>query len=490
MIRRKLLFLICIFYFPVMAYASDNDRQIQELRQQIIMLQKSLNAVKGDLARISTQHKQSAARAKSHQSVQHNVARPTRHVEDKSPESIYRHQGPQTDYAFRTRAYFDSSHLLVNVSSMNEDLAILQHRRRMEEFYPPALKPKQSRVVVSGELDGNYSYKDAFSGVVSQDIDLSGATLDVFGAASPWAFAFMSFVYDNNASDATGASVNRVQNSSVHLARAFITMGHLTKSPVYGTVGQFYLPFGRYSSFMVTSANTKKVGRILQRALQWGYAGEHTGAQVYVFKGATTVGGSQNRIAEGGANLMSQGHWFGWYWRAAVGGVSNLAESEEMQTDLFGSSAASETLRHRVPAVDAHVELSHGDFGVNLEWLGAVRRFNAANLMYTEDGVPRGAKPSAFHGELIWHTRLWQLPSALALAYGQTQQSLAMGLPRKSYAAVFSTSWWQDTSFAVEYRYDKNYPSNAQTNVQSAGATSPDSKSHQQRLTAQFSLYF
>ena len=58
--------------------------------------------------------------------------------------------------------------------------------------------------------------------------------------------------------------------------------------PLYLTAGQFYMPFGRYSSAMVSDPYTKVLGRTLARGIELGYTQQSTNsfhAEVYGFQG-------------------------------------------------------------------------------------------------------------------------------------------------------------------------------------------------------------
>lgn len=442
-------------------------QQIAQLSAQTKRLEQSLAVMKQQLKELQT--KQSSAKA----------------APSAQPQSIYeakpgQAQGPAT------RAYFQAPDLLATISSTNEDLSLLRHRQKVAHSMGKGYQSSPT-VVVSGELDAQLTDKRSFSGHRDSRVDLSGTTLDFFGTATPWALGYASIEYDN--SMGSGNNNRVLQNSNVFLATAFVTMGELDHSPVYATMGQFSLPFGRYSTYMINKPVTKRLGRIKQRALQFGYARSGWNAQAYAYKGETNIG--RSGIDEFGANVTAASSHGAWNWHYGAGLTSNLAESKQMQSNGgsgfagFAVTGTTESLAHRVPALDVHTEINRGNKGLNLEYVAAVRRFAVGNLDYNG----QGAKPSAFYAEAICHHHIGKHPLAAALGYGHTSQSLAVHLPRYSVAASLSSFWWQDTLFALEYRYDRNY---ALTDT-AAGAGSSNfspTKRNEHSLTAQVSLFF
>ena len=59
---------------------------------------------------------------------------------------------------------------------------------------------------------------------------------------SSWANGLFVLAYDDSA-PSTGSCVT---NARVYLSRGFLTIGNLDAFPMYFTIGQMYVPFGRY----------------------------------------------------------------------------------------------------------------------------------------------------------------------------------------------------------------------------------------------------
>ncbi len=73
-----------------------------------------------------------------------------------------------------------------------------------------------------------------------------------------------------------------------------------------------------------------------------------------------------------------------------------------------------------------------------------------------------GAKPSAVDTQLSYaFPILDNRPSAVAIGYAHSEQSMAMGLPVSRYSLVMNTSLWRNTLQAIEFRHDRMYPASS-----------------------------
>jgi hypothetical protein len=175
--------------------------------------------------------------------------------------------------------------------------------------------------------------------------------------------------------------------------------------------------------------------------------------------------------------------------------ISNIAESDNMQYNYapnsipfagFSQSVASENLQHAVPGLATRATFDIGSYSLYLEYITAMRSFSPLDMTYNN----HGAKPSAFHSELVKTFNLHNKPSSIAFAYDCTKDALALLLPKQSVAGVFNISLWRDTVLSFEYRHAKNYGTNdVATGAGSIPFTSPES-GHSNTFIAQFALYF
>ena len=381
---------------------------------------------------------------------------------------------------------------------MNEDLVLLQIRQRMNEYAEKngIAIPERPIVAVSGSVTGQLSsIQDYQSNNNHVDADLNGAELDFIAEASPWATAAMIISYDNNTFHGI---TSRVGNSRIQLSRGFVTIGQLDKSPFYGTIGQVYMPFGAYGSYMVTSPWTQALGRIDQRGMILGYNQYGIYAQVYGFRGDTYVPSKDAELLKrGGFNIgytKRQNDIFS--YDVGAGWTGNLAESQGMQATgspsgyfqgfgSWGGILGYETLQKRVPGIDVHAKISLEPFVLLGEYVTATTAFDPIDLSFNN----HGAKPQALNIEAAYSFKVCNKPNTFAIGYGRTAEMLGLYVPKNDVFAMYNVALVKDTIESIEYRHDVNY-----SNSDIAGGSGMDQLnsfgSRRNVVTAHLSVYF
>jgi len=439
------------------------------------------------------------------ESLQNQIATMKNENKNLDFEKYFRGPSVATSPAFGIRrSADDASDLMVSLSSIHEDLILLQLRKKMDR-YARANKveiPQRPVVALSGGVEGQANYVHNYNKTERNDINLSRAELDVIGEAGPWATAAMIISYDKDR-PATGA---RVTNSRLTIDRAFATIGQLEKCPIYFTIGQIYAPFGKFSSYMVTTPSMKALGRFKDRMAVLGFSqdftrGESSGVvsmQVYGYPGETKV--QDNNIVEhGGFNLDLEFKKDKFALKIGGSVIGNIAESDGMQSNIFNYSGAlgagSTTITDRVYGIDGRIKASFDRYTLLAEYVGAGKCFNVNDLSHNG----QGAKPQALSIEGAVDFQIADKPNTLAAGYGQTWQALALRLPRNTFFASYGLSFWKNTIFSVEYRHDVNYQwsDTAQGNGPSGGSRMTpvtvnvtDGGRHKNTVTAQFGIYF
>lgn len=391
------------------------------------------------------------------------------------------------------RPAFDGSDLIINISSINQDVRLMAQRMLM---YNQLEKggydyPETPIIALSGSIESYGAMNWPINGPQTGDFNLAGAELDVAIALNSWVEGLMTFSYDSSA-PAT-PPLNRVSNSNFRLGKGFINVGNLEKTPFYMTAGQIYVPFGRYSSSMVSAPMTLGMARTKTRPFVLGYR-EHVNegffGALYGFKSDTTLDNS----AVGGINLGYDLLTDKVRGQFSVGYISNIGDSEGMQNTSqapalfqgFAASVANENMKH-VPAFDINAYVLFGQVGLTAEWVTVTEAFRTQDLTYNN----QGAKPQAANFEVSYSFKGTEKPASVALGYGFTKEALALGLPKQRISAVYNTSWWRDTIQSIEYRHDIAYGSGNTAGGRGVGAASSVATGgNADTVTAQFGLYF
>jgi hypothetical protein len=390
--------------------------------------------------------------------------------------------------------------LIVNSPNINEDYQLLQ--RSQQERNALAAKGYTEtafpHVVLSGNVEGQASYTDPYTSGYTSDVNLTAAELDTFVEVDPWVNGFMSYVYDDSA---TAAEPSRIDNSRLYVDKAFITIGNLNQSPFYGSIGQMYVPFGRYTHITIDDPLTELVGRVKARAISAGFhpnGGNAPYAEVYGFRGNTSYGtpGRADKYGVDGGyqfNVSSLSGDVGASYVSSIGDSQGMLDNGGAANTFTGFDAVNSSLIHRVPGVDAYTSMSYGSFWAIAEYLTATSEFASQDMSYNGTG----AKPTAGQVEGIYTIQQWGRPVSFDLSYSQTRQALAMDLPKTRYMAAIQTAITHDVLVELGYRRDQMYSSGTTATGRTSSTTSAapdvvptDLGKHANVVAAQLDIYF
>lgn len=365
---------------------------------------------------------------------------------------------------------YNASDLVVNQPYVNEDLYLLQQRRDIYNY----LKQRDHDfanttpiINLSGKIESQVFHTSHFGNFQNNsatDIDLTGIELDTEILVNKWITGLIAFVYDNT--PPTDMSPRRIDNSRVLLERGFLTIGNLAEFPLYATMGQFYVPFGQYSSAMISDPFTKTLGRTKARALAFGFSKQfndenNLNLSTFIFRGPSRTSLNNNGLRNYGANaeyIFTKPKWnidiAGSYIRSIADSIGMQHNGNNGPNNFEGFATNNNTeILNPVSGLDARGTLSIEAFSITGEYVTASRSFSQSVLSFNN----QGAKPSAFHAEAEYKFNVLQKPSAVIIGYDQSKDALGLLIPKKRYIATVSTSIWKDTIESLEFRHDIDY---------------------------------
>lgn len=411
---------------------------------------------------------------------------------------------------------YSGSNLIINSPSVNEDVLLLKMRQNINQRLD-ALGMKRaenkSHLLLSGFIEGQGVYTDKGINPSSTNIDLSGANLDAYILGpSSWTSGLMEFAYDNDVGAVEGSLFTnaREQNSRVFMNKAFIIIGDFSKSPFYGSIGQMFVPFGVFSTTMVSSPMTKVLFRTQARAINIGFQQQSSNAlfgSAYIFKG-DSHGSATGRVNNGGLNFgyrMKTGPFSEVFGAGVIGNIADsqgLQNTDMQSSGLFGGFGATgtcnlangtgtaacgnERIVHRVPAYDFNAKLSIGQaVDVLAEFITASTNFNTNDMMINS----HGAHPRALNTEAIYSFDAFNHPTSIGASYQLSGDGLAIGLPAKRYSLALNTSIWRNTLESLEFRHDIDYSGSVTSSGSNVIAPRGTGRSGNV-VTAQIDLYF
>ncbi len=494
--HKALIVAMAVCSFPLNAATDDQQlqHQVQQLQQQAQALQTQLNQLQKQLtahkqskigksttAKIQRTHKIATKTVAAHIDTRERIepihsSMVTVHSLDAHPESLefyptalvadnqlvtYIAGTPVVSAPYLgSRPAFDGSDYIVNISSINRDIRLMQQRRRLERAYQRMGYPEPNTPIIalSGKTEPVATWNQPYYGNATGDLSLGSSELDVAAVLNDKVEAYIGIAYDQIPLAVGG---QRLAHSAFGLNMGFVNIGNLDESPLYFTAGQLYAPFGRFSSSMVSAPLTMRLARTKSRPFILGYKSQYeTGpfAAVYGFKTDTTLGTS-------GAGGLNVGYIFG---HGDVTGeigasvISTLNDSTGMQVNGsapdstfagFASSTNGSELVHKIPALGVHGNLHVDRFNFTAEWVGALDRYRFEDLSFNN----RGAQPQAVQLEAAVTFMVCNKPSSVAIGYQWSKDTLAMNLPQHRISGAFNMSIWKDTVESLEYRHDIDY---------------------------------
>ncbi|TAK77200.1 MAG: LbtU family siderophore porin [Gammaproteobacteria bacterium] len=516
---------------PVFAATTDTNPDNAQIQAELAKLQKEVKSLK---AQVKTSQQVAKKSSKKSSTSTAGSSTGTSDMQDTlSPEQVKSLISQEREYlpfdldvpgqAFvSTGPYvgvpiqYAGSELVVNSPSVNTDVQLLSIRKsihkQLEAMGGELFKePYHSHLLLSGVVEGQAGYNshggsanltnipDPNPSTVqgnmpsTSNIDVTNVSLDAFFIGpSDWTLGFVELSYSDSTPSSTDSYT--VSNSNVYVNKAFVTIGNFSQSPFYGTFGQYYVPFGVYSSVMVSDTLPKLLARTKERAIEVGFNQQGDSGfygSTYIFRGDAHTE-SVSKINNGGLNLGYQFDKGPFSGTLGAGVLANLADSGGMQAGNGFSS--SEEVHNHVPAYDVHAL-----FGLSEKWT-LIMEYVIASTNFNPDDMSfngHGAKPSALDTQLAYSFYILDdKPSSIAVGYGKSDQALALEIPLTRTSVTFNTSIWRNTLQSLEFRHDKNYAASDTANgpggpggtcTASACASTGEADN---AVTAQFDYYF
>lgn len=356
------------------------------------------------------------------------------------------------------RPAFDGSDYIVNISSINRDIRLMQQRRRLYNYYRGMGYPIPDRPIISisgktepfGYLNSNYI------GNTNADLTLGSSEIAVAAALNQNVEGYISLAYDESPPEVGP----RIDNSAFSLNMGFVNIGNLDKTPFYFTAGQLYVPFGRYSSSMISSPLPLNLSRTKTRPFILGYKSQEDNgpfAAVYAFRSDTNLG----RSGVGGVNLGETFTFKKANGEIGFSYISSINDAAGMQYtaakagnfDGFGALLHGTERVRKTQAIDFHGNLNYDRFNFAAEWVSAIQSFRRQDLSYNN----HGARPQALQTEIDMTFKAFNRPSSVGVTYQWSKEALALNIPKHRIAGVFNISIWRDTVESIEYRHDIDY---------------------------------
>ncbi len=308
---------------------------------------------------------------------------------------------------------------------------ILRHKeeeRMQEEDFGHMIN---KYVDFSGVVEVEGSASQDFAGVNESNFELATVELGFVGKMSDWASAHITLLYEEGGDD------------KVLVDDAHIILGNTDKFPLYLDAGRQYVPFGNFTTNMISDPLTVEIAETQETALQIGFKAAGAYGSVFAFNGDTNEGGGDSQIEQFGANIgyaLERDSFsldIGMSYMNSIGdsdGLGDILEEKDLLTADYVDGIGAYAITHIGP-----VSLI-GEYITALDDIG-----NGTNF-----------QPMAFNIETGYDFNIRGLESTVAVAY-QGTDDMAGYLPESRFLGSFAIGIFPGTTFAVEWAHDKDY---------------------------------
>jgi hypothetical protein len=344
---------------------------------------------------------------------------------------------------FGLGATYDGSELVVMQPNIHRDFALLQQNMYMMKKTGEVNGPNSPYVQLSGMAEVQLAVQSKSKNYV----DITSSNLDIAAWINKWLTAYANF----------GVEFDEAQRSYFRMLMAFITLGDLSTSPFYASVGQMYIPFGSFSTGTSDLGTLPRaIGRIYDKAISVGYYpgnGLHlTGA---VYNGYTKNSKTSN--LDQIASTLSYKRKVKLFdtassYKVGVSYTNNIQESVGIR-GVFSHGAI---LNHFVPGGDIFASFSFGDYTLRTEYISALKHFSSKDILQGGKKV----KPSSYLAEADYNRYILGKKATVTLHYSEVQDAAMATLLQHQMGVNTSINILKNTLLSVELSHRKSYDHN------------------------------
>ena len=269
-----------------------------------------------------------------------------------------------------------------------------------------------------------------YTGEEASDLALATVELGLHAIVSDWVEGKLLFLYEEDETD-------------FGVDEGTVTLGNPAAGPFSVTAGRMYLPFGNFTTGLVSDPLTLELAETNETAVQVGFGRGGAYGSVYAFNGDTNDGGGDTVEHLGGQLGYAAGGF-----DVGLGYLSSLGDTEVLQDGL-----ATTDLQDYVGGANAYAVYTSNGLTAVAEYVGATEAFAPDELAFGGSG----AEPSAYNLEAGYKVTAFGRPAEVAVAYQGTDEALALGLPETRILAGVSVGLNHRAALSFEWARDEDY---------------------------------
>lgn len=295
------------------------------------------------------------------------------------------------------------------------------------------------RVEIGGVVEVEAGYHDPDTGSSSSDIVVATAEIGIAAQINDWVAGEVTLLYEEDDTD-------------LEIDVATITIAD-PDGPWFVSAGQQYVPFGSYETNLVSDPLTLEIGETRATAVVGGIESGGFIAGLYLFNGDLQKRGNDQIDVFGafaGFSRKGEDSTFA----VNAGYISDIGDADGLQDTIQDNiDIAMVDYDDHVAGVTLDARVTRGPFSFIVEYTTATDSFHMNELAFNGSG----ARPSAFNIEAGYGITLAGRDATVAVAYQETDEAVALGLPRKRVAAAISVDVMKNTALSFEWAHDEDY---------------------------------
>ncbi len=295
-------------------------------------------------------------------------------------------------------------------------------------------------VTLSGLIEVEMAAGDDFAGDNFNSFDLATVELGLDAKATDWTAGHILLKYEDGDDD-----------DHFFIDEATVVLGNSDKFPLLLTVGKFYMPFGNFETNMIQDPLTLDIGEINDAGASIGLEANSFTASLHGYKGMNETGAGDT-IKGFGATAGYGYEEDDISFHVGISWINNIADSDGAIADAF-DSAGLDDIDDFVNGLGAHIGAGFGPVSFIGEYVTSLDSFSVSEIAY----AGYGAKPSAWNSELAYTIELLEREMVFAVGYQQTDEAVALGLPKSRYSGAAGMEILPATTLSLEYAYDDDY---------------------------------
>lgn len=315
-----------------------------------------------------------------------------------------------------------------------------------------------NRVEIGGAIELEAVYSDPYDQNRETTVDVGTAELGIAAQIND---------------TVSGEIVVDADDSDIVLADAVLVF-EPEDSPVAVSAGLQRLPFGVYETNMVSDPFTKELGDTGEVSVVLGAETDLIALNLFAFDGDNQPSGKQ-RIEGFGASAGYALEQDGYSVNLDVGWINDIGDADGLQEVIADSLGEGMDYADHVPGMSASAMASVGNVSVIGEYVTATDEFQPGEV----DFRGRGAEPTAYMVEATYGFVLADWDATFALGYQETDQAVALGLPRSRVLGALSIDVMENVGIALEWARDDDY-------TLRGGGTDEEANTVTALLTAEF----